>query len=90
MKKFSLLLSFVMLGFLNIIWAQDSPSGKAAPQNYFKFQVRLKVGLGQTFTALPMKFDDATLINAGDSNGYRINKSFSGLKNDILKTKWGI
>jgi outer membrane protein OmpA-like peptidoglycan-associated protein len=79
-----------MLGLLNVIWAQDTPSGTAATQGYFKFQARLKVGLGQTFTALPMKFEDAVLLNAYDSNGYRISKSFSGLKNNVLKTKWGI
>ncbi|MCX6246826.1 MAG: SpaA isopeptide-forming pilin-related protein, partial [Bacteroidetes bacterium] len=87
MKKITLLISFVLFGFLNVLWAQDAPKDNAG---YFKFQARLKVGMGQTFTALPMKFDDAALLNAYDSAGYRITKSFSGLKNDVLKTKWGI
>lgn len=90
MKKFTFLLSFAILGFLNILWAQDPSTTQAAPQNYFKFQARLKVGLGQTFTALPMKFEDAKLLYAYDSGGYHITRSFSGLKNDVLKTKWGI
>jgi hypothetical protein len=68
MKKFTLLFSIVMLGFLNVIWAQDAPSGKAAPQNYFKFQARLKVGLGQTFTALPMKFEDMVIKGIDNSS----------------------
>ena len=89
MKKVTLIFSLLMFGFLNLMWAQDAPS-TASNQGYFKFQARLKVGLGQTFTALPVKFQDNTLIDAGDSSGFRINKLFSGLKNDVLKTQWGL
>ena len=61
MKKFTLLLTLAIFGFLNVIWAQDPPADKAATGGYFKFQARVKIGLGQTFTALPMKFDDIVL-----------------------------
>jgi outer membrane protein OmpA-like peptidoglycan-associated protein len=88
MKKFTVLFFFVLAGCMNVLWAQDAPAGKASNQGYFKFQARLKVGLGQTFTALPMKFNDAILKY--DSGSYIKSKSFSGLKNDVLKTKWGL
>jgi hypothetical protein len=90
MKKITFIFSFVILGFFTMLWAQDAPTGKAATQGYFKFQVRLKVGLGQTFTALPMNFQNDTIQYAGDTVGYAYKKSFTGLKDDVLKTQWGL
>lgn len=88
MKKFTLLLTIALLGFLTAVWAQNPPADKAGSGGYFKFQARLKIGLGQTFTALPMKFSDDTLRVLGPNGPTR--KPFSGLKNDVLRTKWGI
>ncbi|MCX6247491.1 MAG: OmpA family protein [Bacteroidetes bacterium] len=81
MKKFTFLLFLVILGFANVTLAQDAPAGNAG---YFKFQARLKIGMGQTFTALPLRFEDMALIGHGSS------VEVTGLKNNVLKTKWGI
>jgi outer membrane protein OmpA-like peptidoglycan-associated protein len=88
MRKFTLLLSLFIFIFTNVLFAQDATKGATTPQNYFKFQARLKVGLGQTFTALPMKFNDMALKY--DSAGFLTSKSFSGLKDNVLKTNWGL
>jgi len=84
MKKFPLLLSLALLGFLNVIWAQDPSSDKTSSQSYFKFQARLKIGPGLTFRAYPMRFEDMVLTNTGNPD------PFTGLKNNVLRTKLGI
>jgi outer membrane protein OmpA-like peptidoglycan-associated protein len=81
MKKFTLLLFIAIFGLANAVFSQEAPAGNAG---YFKFQARLKIGMGQTFTALPLKFEDMVLSNTGQSSPY------TGLKNDVLRTKWGI
>jgi outer membrane protein OmpA-like peptidoglycan-associated protein len=85
MKKFTFLLFIALFGFVNAALSQDAPADNAG---YFKFQARLKVGMGQTFTALPMKFQDIDLNVLGPNGPEK--QTFSGLKNDLLKTKWGI
>lgn len=85
MKKYMTLLLSFMLGFCISLFAQRSPSETGSFGNYFKFQPRLKIGAGQTFTALPMRFDDVNIyLNQQNTD------TFSGLKNDFLKTNWGL
>lgn len=80
MKKLILLL-IVLVSFSSISLVQSQTSPKKGM--YFKFQGRVKAGLGQTFKALPSQFDDVTIINWKDSTTH------SDMKNDFLKTKWG-
>ena len=80
MKRLLFLLAMVIgLGFVSI-----AQNGTGTPGSmYFKFQGRLKAGMGQTFKALPTKFKDITRYSFSDTT------NFSPVKNDFLKTKWG-
>ena len=78
MKK-TLLLFALFMGIVSLTIAQTDP-GKGM---YFKFQGRVKAGMGQTFKALPTQFDDITIVNWKDSITH------NDIKNDFLKTKWG-
>ena len=88
MKKITLLM-ITVLGITSSTWAQDSPAGKPVPKNYFKFQARVKAGIGQTFTALPMVFKDLSINGTYDTTNEYKSKTSTGFKNKILKTKWG-
>ncbi|HOY32578.1 MAG TPA: OmpA family protein [Bacteroidales bacterium] len=80
MKKLKWLLALVLL--LSFVFPAQSQTGQDKGI-YFKFQSRLKAGMGQTFKALPSGFDDITIVSWRDTNTY------SDVVNDFLKTKWG-
>ena len=79
MKKLLMILAF--MGMCAYLAAQEKPTTEPVQKNYFKFQARIKAGMGQTFSALPMKITGYAA--AGDT-------IISDFKNDFLKTKWGI
>ena len=85
MKKITILFAFLLLGIINCTMAQDKPSGNSSKENYFKFQARVKGGIGWTFTALPLRFDTVTITNPVRDTFHIITDS----KDDILKTKLG-
>ncbi|MEI6851229.1 MAG: OmpA family protein [Bacteroidota bacterium] len=80
MKKLVLLLA-IFIGFssVNLVQSQTTP----AKGMYFKFQGRVKAGLGQTFKALPSEFNSSFPLGSSKDS------AFNGIKNDFLKTKWG-
>ncbi len=71
----------ILIGLSSALFAQSKPDSEKGM--YFKFQGRLKAGLGQNFKALPTKFSDVTVASWRDTN------TFSDVKNDFMKTKWG-
>jgi outer membrane protein OmpA-like peptidoglycan-associated protein len=80
MKKISLLLAlFFIIGMATFAQNQSTP----AKSMYFKFQGRLKAGMGQTYKALPTEFNSSFPL------GYSKDSAFNGIKNDFMKTKWG-
>jgi len=85
MKKATLFFILGMLGFCFSLRAQDQKQAQEPGKNYFKFQPRVKIGIGKNFTALPMKFDDFTMTYMGN-----VTKPVQGATNDFLKTNWGI
>lgn len=52
----------------------------------FKYQARLKAGIGQTFLALPTEFEKISILQP--TTTAVIFKTYSPV-NDFLKTKWG-
>ncbi len=84
MEKKLLITLAIFIGLFAAVHAQETTAEKPAHKTYFKFQPRIKIGAGQTLTALPIRFDDVTIhrIGVGDT-------LVSGLKNDFLKTNWG-
>ena len=87
MKKMAFLLSISLVIIFNAASAQITESDKGLTKSYFKFQARLKGGIGQTFVALPMNFNPVTINGIFDSTGKL--KTVSDSKNDFLETKWG-
>ena len=81
------LLSISLVIIFNAASAQITESDKGLTKSYFKFQARLKGGIGQTFVALPMNFNPVTINGIFDSTGKL--KTVSDSKNDFLETKWG-
>jgi len=80
MKKIILLMAIV-IGLFSVSFAQNkSDSVKGM---YFKFQGRVKAGMGQTCKALPSQFKDVTIGNWIDTITH------NDVKNDFMKTKWG-
>ena len=85
MKKTTLFITLALLGLCSSLSAQDPKPAREPGKSYFKFQPRIKIGIGKNFTALPMKFDDFTMTYMG-----KVTQPVQGATNDFLKTKWGI
>ncbi len=84
MRKFFIILLISQLALINVSFSQENTDIKPVKKNYFKFQARLKAGMGQTFKALPTRFD-ATIFEAyRDTTFYE-----TGIDNNFLNTKWG-
>lgn len=84
MKKFMFLLTLGLVFFFIVPAQSQNEPGKGI---YFKFQSRLKAGLGQTFKALPTAFDFT--MQKLDTPGAIMDTSFSDVENNFLNTKWG-
>lgn len=84
MKKL-ILSSILLIVFISTAYPQTADSGTVSRKDYVFFQIRLKGGMGQTFTALPMHFGTVTVQNPLRQESY----TKTDLVNDFLKTKWG-
>ncbi len=81
-KRFILIFAFALVFIASAIGQTDQNNGI-----YFKFQARLKAGIGQTFKALPTKFADVSVLNPYST--FKDSTTYSPV-NDFLKTKWGL
>jgi outer membrane protein OmpA-like peptidoglycan-associated protein len=86
MKKSRVLLSIILMLFMNQIYAQDS-SGVITKNRYFKFQGRVKGGAATNFKSYPNKLAPHSVsVLSGE---FVVPTPRDNDKQDFLKSKWG-